>query len=68
MPSFAPFLFLYYSYRKPGFTEGDLKVIQNPIGKQIFFAGEHTSPYGASVHGACESGLRVAQEIIQALD
>lgn len=47
----------------------DKKVIQDlaePVNKQVYFAGEATSPTSIStVHGAYQSGLRVAAEILE---
>jgi monoamine oxidase len=44
---------------------GELSIITRPEGR-IYFAGEHTSRWASWMHGALESGNRVAREIEEA--
>ncbi len=54
-----------YSYTKVGQQAGDREEMAKPVGNKLFFAGEATHPnfYG-TVHGAYESGIRAAREIL----
>jgi monoamine oxidase len=54
-----------YSYPKVGGLEA-AKLLGQPIDDTIYFAGEATDTLGfnGTVHGAIESGLRVADEIL----
>jgi len=56
------------SYDKPG-TANARNVIAQPIAGKLFFAGEatHTGGHHGTLHGAMETGLRAAAEIITAL-
>jgi monoamine oxidase len=56
------------SYDKPG-TANARSVIAQPIAGKLFFAGEatHTGGHHGTLHGAMETGLRAATEIITAL-
>ena len=45
----------------------DFENISEPLSEQIFFCGEHTNlQYLATTHGALMSGIRVAEEVIEA--
>lgn len=57
-----------YSYPKPG-TEGKREVLAKSINKKVFFAGEatHYNGHSATVHGAMETGVRAAKEVISSL-
>jgi monoamine oxidase len=54
-----------YSYVKAG-GEGCQRVLGEPIGNTLFFAGEatDTSGHNGTVHGAIASGRRAAKEIL----
>jgi monoamine oxidase len=55
-----------YSFVPPGAT-GMRAVLATPLASSVFFAGEATNSIRpATVHGAIESGLRAAREIIEA--
>jgi monoamine oxidase len=54
-----------YVYFKPGQMLALLPHIPRPEGR-IFFAGEHTSRWFASMEGALESGVRAASEVMNA--
>ncbi len=57
-----------YSFVPVGSSVEARVALAAPIGERIFFAGEATNSVNpATVHGAYESGLRVASEIIEAL-
>ena len=60
-----PFALGAYSYPKVGGVDA-AKRLAEPIAKTLFFAGEATDILGfnGTVHGAIESGLRVAREIL----
>ena len=59
-----PFSFGSYSYIPVGATTGDRKVLAEPAGSNLFFAGEATSAkYPATVHGAFLSGIRESDRI-----
>lgn len=60
-----PFAGGAYSYVPVGGLEAR-KVLARPVQRTIFFAGEATAKAGfqGTVHGAIESGLRVASEIL----
>lgn len=62
-----PFSLMGYSYIPVG-AKGQNEVLASPISDVLFFAGEATHETSfATVHGAIESGIRVADEIM-ALD
>lgn len=54
-----------WSYLPVGSTMGAVHEFSKPEGK-VYFAGEHTSPFMGSMHGAIESGQRVANQILGA--
>lgn len=62
-----PFSLGSFSYRKAGSTPSDRDLLAKPMDNRIFFAGEatHATRYG-TVHGAYLSGLRVAEEVLNA--
>lgn len=51
-----------YSSFKPGQMTAFLPHIARPEGR-VYFAGEHTSPWNATMEGALESGNRAAREV-----
>lgn len=54
-----------YSFQKVGSQPGDRRTLARPVGERLFFAGEATHPhYFSTVHGAYETGVRAAREII----
>ena len=56
-----------YSYAVPGSVEARAELAR-PFEERIFFAGEATSRSEFStVHGAHDSGVRAAEEVIAAL-
>jgi len=58
-----------YSYPKLGQQAGDWRTLAEPVGSRLFFAGEATHPhFFATVHGAYETGIRAAREVIKAAD
>jgi len=45
----------------------DRAIVEEPIGTQLYFAGEALNPiYQSSVHAACESGLRASAVVLEA--
>jgi monoamine oxidase len=59
-----PFATGSYSHALPGHADDRAK-LASPIDGRIFFAGEATSPnYFSTCHGALESGIRAAAEIV----
>lgn len=57
-----------YSYARPGFAAARAELAR-PFEQRIFFAGEATSPRDFSTaHGAYDSGVRAADEAIEALN
>jgi monoamine oxidase len=55
-----------YSYALPGGADGR-SVLAEPVDERLYFAGEATMPDAyATVHGAYQSGLEVAQKIVAA--
>ena len=59
-----PWLQGAYSYATPG-NHGARSALGEPIENRLFIAGEATSPHNpSSLHGAYESGLRAAQQIL----
>jgi monoamine oxidase len=55
-----------YSYALPGHA-GDRAKLASPVEGRIFFAGEATSPnFFSTCHGALESGIRAAKEVVKA--
>ena len=54
-----------YSFNHVDQHKSDRRTLARPIGNQIFFAGEASHPaYYATVHGAYETGIRAAREIL----
>lgn len=59
-----PFARGSYSSLMPGASPDDYDTMAAPVGKTLFFAGEHThKKHPATVHGAYLSGLRAAGEV-----
>ena len=55
-----------YSYNRVGQQAGDRDRLRQSIDQRVFFAGEATHPtYYATVHGAYETGIRAALDILQ---
>jgi monoamine oxidase len=54
-----------YSFTGVGQDLEFLDLAKKPEGR-VFFAGEHTSPFRASMNGAIESGVRAAEELKKA--
>lgn len=52
-----------YSFTGVGQDLDYLELARMPDGR-VHFAGEHTSPFRASMNGAIESGVRASQEIL----
>ena len=60
-----PFAQGSYSFDQIGQRPGDRRLLAEPVGERLFFAGEASHPhYYATVHGAYETGIRAAREII----
>ncbi len=54
-----------YTYMKVGATPADIRVLAEPVGDWLYFAGEATNPFQwGCTHGAYISGLREASRII----
>ena len=54
-----------YSFDKIGQQPKDRRVLAQSVGERLFFAGEATHPhFHSSVHGAYETGIRAAREIL----
>ncbi len=54
-----------YSYRPPGASAKDHRLLATPAGPRLLLAGEHCHPqYPATVHGAWLSGLAAAERIL----
>lgn len=54
-----------YSFSQLGMTSEDRAALAAPVGDVLFFAGEATHPhYWATVHGAYETGVRAAREVL----
>ena len=54
-----------YSFDQMGQLPEDRRTLAQSVNNQLFFAGEATHPhFYATVHGAYETGIRAAQEII----
>lgn len=55
-----------YSYLAKGQCASCFDVLAQPISEKLFFAGEATSrEYYATAHGAYESGVRAAEDLLQ---
>lgn len=60
-----PFAGGSYSFLTPGSSSETRKILAEPVGKQLYFAGEATSSdYPATVHGAILAGERAARQAI----
>jgi monoamine oxidase len=60
-----PHIGMGYSFCPPG-AAGFRAILSQPVGDVLFFAGEATSvTRAATVHGAIESGLRAALELVR---
>lgn len=58
-----------YSFPRVGSQPGDRQALAESICGRLFFAGEATHPrYFATVHGAYETGVRAAREILRAIE
>ena len=57
-----------YSYVKTGGADSAQAELARPLGRRLFFAGEATCSDGhhATVHGAIATGIRAADEVMQA--
>jgi len=63
-----PFALGSYSFLAVGAGPGDYDALAQPVGKRLFFAGEHTHrDHPSTVHGAYLSGERAADEILSSL-
>ena len=61
-----PFARGSYSHALPGHA-GNRAVLAAPVDNRLFFAGEATSPnFFSTAHGARETGVRAAQELLRA--
>jgi hypothetical protein len=60
-----PFTRGAYSYLAAGADAG-YRQLAMPVGRTLFFAGEATAAEVGTMHGALESGLRAAREILDA--
>ena len=56
-----------YSHPRPGGGASSRAALAEPVGERLFFAGEATSDYVGTVHGAWLSGLRAAEEALEVL-
>jgi monoamine oxidase len=64
-----PFAEGSYSFDQVGQQVGDRQLLAQPVADRVFFAGEATHPhFYATVHGAYETGVRAAREVIKSLD
>jgi monoamine oxidase len=62
-----PFSLGAYSHFAKGSSPADAEALAAPVDGRLFFAGEATSSdHPATVHGAYASGLRAAEEILDA--
>ncbi|MBI5515996.1 MAG: FAD-dependent oxidoreductase [Deltaproteobacteria bacterium] len=60
-----PFALGSYSHLAPGASMDDVEALARPLDRALFFAGEATDEYTATVHGAVRSGRRAAQEVLR---
>jgi monoamine oxidase len=61
-----PFTYGSYSHIPPNASGKDYDILAEPVGNQLFFAGEATSrKYPGTVHGALLSGEREAKRIVK---
>ena len=64
-----PYALGSYSFGKVGQLSGDRRSLAAPVTNKLFFAGEAThSNYFATVHGAYESGIRAAKQLLALVD
>jgi monoamine oxidase len=64
-----PFSLGSYSYYKVGSQAGDRLLLSGSVDGRLFFAGEATHPhYFGTVHGAYETGVRAAWEVMAAVN
>ncbi|MAT96118.1 MAG: hypothetical protein CL608_03160 [Anaerolineaceae bacterium] len=64
-----PFSSGSYSSDQIGQLPTDRQILAQPIGQQLFFAGEATHPhFYATVHGAYETGVRAAREVARVIN
>jgi len=61
-----PFALGAYSFSVAGLDDGP-EVLAKPLRDTLFFAGEATAEELGTVHGALDSGLRAAREVVAAL-
>ncbi len=54
-----------YSSIAPGATDEDRRVLGQPLANALFFAGEATTDFAATVSGAILSGYRAASEVMR---
>ncbi|MFW6197643.1 MAG: flavin monoamine oxidase family protein, partial [Myxococcota bacterium] len=60
-----PFACGSYSHLPPGLDGSTYDALAEPVGRRLFFAGEHTHrAHPATTHGAYLSGLRAAREVM----
>lgn len=63
-----PFSLGSYSYYKVGSRAGDRALLAQGVNGRLFFAGEATHPrYFGTVHGAYETGVRAARDVLAAV-
>lgn len=63
-----PFSSGSYSSDQVGQLPSDRRILAQPVGNRLFFAGEATHPhFYATVHGAYETGVRAAREVAQVI-
>jgi monoamine oxidase len=60
-----PFALGSYSHLPPGASLDDVDALAQALDGALFFAGEATDHYSATVHGAVRSGRRAAQEVLR---
>jgi monoamine oxidase len=64
-----PFSLGSYSYYKVGSQAGDRLLLGGSVNGRLFFAGEATHPrYFGTVHGAYETGVRAAWDVLATAD
>jgi monoamine oxidase len=61
-----PFTHGSYSFYRVGAGPEDRRALASSVDDTLFFAGEATTDRYATVHGAYESGLRAAAEVLRA--
>jgi predicted NAD/FAD-dependent oxidoreductase len=63
-----PYTYGCYAYAGLGATSDSYATVGEPVGTNLYFAGEHTNVnYKGYVHGAYQSGLRAANELMVSL-